>query len=502
MISRLRREDGFSMIVVLIALTVASALSIAALAAATGDLPQSRTSQDRKAAYSGAESGIQYFNYQLSVSNTAWKTCGPTGNGRIGPKTVPGTDTTYLIEYLPANGAAACDTNNPEDTMLDDKTGTFQIRSTAHVGKVYRSITATYRRAGFLDYIWFSGWETSDPALAGASADTCAKPRSQRTSSACAKIVFINNDALNGPVHTDDEDFCTTGSPTFGRGSDDNIETTGSRVVANSSGCSGSSTMLGTARPNSSSLGFPDSNSGILTAATANGWVFAGKTTLTLNGGSITAKNAAGTTLTQDANGLSLSAGWPANGVVYIKDGSGGCSVNPMPSTTSYTESAGCANAWVQGTYAKDLTVAAANDVIINGDIVRSGDVVAGLIADRFVRVYHPLSSQSNCGTNGPGTMTNVRIDAAIMSVAHVFIVDNYDQGQRLGTLTVNGAIAQAFRGTVGTSGSCDTGYTKSYTWDDRLHYRNPPYFLDPITAQWGTIKAAEQVPSPKPTGL
>ena len=39
--------------------------------------------------------------------------------------------------------------------------------------------------------------------------------------------------------------------------------------------------------------------------------------------------------------------------------------------------------------------------------------------------------------------VTNVRIDAAIMSLLHSFIVDNYDCGE-LGTLTVNGAIVQS----------------------------------------------------------
>ena len=36
------------------------------------------------------------------------------------------------------------------------------------------------------------------------------------------------------------------------------------------------------------------------------------------------------------------------------------------------------------------------------------------------------------------------------MSLQHSFIVDNYDCGQS-GTLTVNGAIVQKYRGPVGT---------------------------------------------------
>ena len=47
----------------------------------------------------------------------------------------------------------------------------------------------------------------------------------------------------------------------------------------------------------------------------------------------------------------------------------------------------------VSGTYSSDLTIAAANDVIVNGDVIRdsSSDARLGLIADNYVRVYHPV---------------------------------------------------------------------------------------------------------------
>ena len=60
--------------------------------------------------------------------------------------------------------------------------------------------------------------------------------------------------------------------------------------------------------------------------------------------------------------------------------------------------------------------------------------------------------------------MTSVRVDAAILALNHSFIVDNWYCGANLGTLTVNGAIAQKFRGPVGTGGaSSGSGYIKDY---------------------------------------
>ena len=45
-----------------------------------------------------------------------------------------------------------------------------------------------------------------------------------------------------------------------------------------------------------------------------------------------------------------------------------------------------------------------------------------------------------------------MRIEAAMLAINHSFIVDNYNCGAKLGTLTVKGAIAQKYRGAVGTT--------------------------------------------------
>ena len=97
--------------------------------------------------------------------------------------------------------------------------------------------------------------------------------------------------------------------------------------------------------------------------------------------------------------------------------------------------------------------------------------------------------ARTSCGSggNGTGSLTNPRIDAAILAINHSFIVDHYNCGAPLGTLTVNGAISQKFRGPVGTSsgGTVVTGYGKDYNYDDRLRYQEPPHFLDPVESAW-----------------
>jgi hypothetical protein len=74
--------------------------------------------------------------------------------------------------------------------------------------------------------------------------------------------------------------------------------------------------------------------------------------------------------------------------------------------------------------------------------------------------------------------------------------VDNWNCGAHLGTLTVNGAIAQKFRGPVGIVGSTSPGYLKNYQYDDRFRYRSPPYFVEPVAAAWRVLRTNEQVPA------
>jgi hypothetical protein len=136
----------------------------------------------------------------------------------------------------------------------------------------------------------------------------------------------------------------------------------------------------------------------------------------------------------------------------------------------------------------------------VKGNITATNNALLGLIPNNFARVYHPVSSWSNSDsdcTNGSGTMQDVRIDAAILALNHSFIVDNWYCGADLGTLTVNGAIAQKFRGPVGTGGnSSGSGYIKDYNYTDDLQHRDPPAFLSPTQSSWTIRRFVEQSPA------
>jgi len=522
-LERLRRDErGFAMIPVIVALTISSLLMVAAVAAATGDLPIARKSQDRKAALQAAQAGLNYYQYHLNLDPDYWTKCdsvpdpnpsdasdnSPVSMAGANPRrwrNVQGTTSAYAIELIPAPGKTCV--VGDQTSMLSN--GQFKLRVTGRANGKYRTLLATFRRAGFLDFVYLTNYETLDPDADTASGSTvavCSQVRSLRPS-ACSTISFRTGDQLKGPVHTNDESIAVCGSPAFGRSGQtpkDRVDvntTSGSGWFYNGSGCGSGpptfATNSGSLGINGGTISFPDQNDELATTAANGGLVFLGKTSMTFSGNSVSVTNSklSPTTKTYD-----LSSGF--NGVIYVKDDpSSACTTYDRPTIASYGMQTQCAEATVNGTYSTSVTIASQRDIIVkplstaNNGIERTSGSSAtlGLIANGFVRVYHPVTRTSGGCTN-LGYVGDVQIDAAILSLQHSFINDNHDCGGHLGTLTVNGGIAQNFRGTVGLVDG--TGYTKDYNYDDRLKYRNPPYFLAPLNAAWSVARENELVPA------
>ena len=507
------------MLAVIGAIALVSLLAAAAFAATNSDLNLTSRNLKVQRAYAAAQAGISAYSFHLSTDNSYWTTCTdvPTPNAvnqegsTANRLPVPGfADASYAIELLPATGSSACDPNSPPFYGMLEQNGssggTFRIRSTGFVGDTKQSVVATFKRAAFLDYVYFTQLETSDPvtygfanpsaALNGAYSQ-CGKFRRDGRESApipnsggefCDRIVFADDDAINGPLHTND-DLLVCGSPDFGRDSTDVIEVSSPPQGWLDGGCGG-----GGANPNF--IGPFTTNAPVLTPPATNGslrtiagpsYTYTGQTNITLSGTGMT------------VNGASVAL--PPDGVIYIANGS--CSTSYTPFTATYPTTSGCGNVIVHGDYSGQLTIAAENDIIIDGSITRdtASTGMLGLIANNFVRIKHPIcpsnnlscsggtisseTGKGNCngGVDGTGSLSNLQIDAANLAINHSFIVDHYDCGDLLGTLHVNGTITQKYRGPVGTVGN--TGYIKDYNYDDRLRHQEPPHFLDPVQAAW-----------------
>ena len=525
---RLRENEGYTVAVAVGAMFLVSILTAATLAATNGDLHLTRNDLDHKRAYAAAQAGIADYAFHLTTDTGYWAKCtsvpSPNAVNLQGSTTkrrsVAGsTEESYAIELLPATGQSACSTTNPATSMLEPTgpmAGSFRIRSTGYSGNEDVSVVATFKRASFLDYVYFTQLETSDPVTYGSSSviaganQQCTKTFQQGRMNAtipnsggqyCDVISFINGEQIKGPLHTNDA-IVVCGTPVFGRTLADSIEvssppqgwySTGS-IPNSGSNCNGSPSFVGTFFTNAPVLTPPPTNGQLATLAQNDGYKYSGQTTIALSGTNLTITN----------NGTTQTRPIPPEGVVYIANSTTqSCSASYSPFNASYPSSSPCGNVYVHGTYTGQVTIAAENDVIIDGNVCRStgsctspssspnGNGTLGLIANNFVRVYHPYSaetSKGDCdGSNGSGSLSNPRIDAAILAISHSFIVDHYDCGNPLGTLTVNGDISQKFRGPVGTfsGSSIVTGYTKNYNYDDRLRYLEPPHFLDPVQVAW-----------------
>jgi Tfp pilus assembly protein PilX len=504
--AKLKAEQGFTMVIVIGVMLVGTLLVAAAFASSDGDTTITRHDQYYKQAYDAAEAGIAYYQAHLNQNTNYWSNCytapvyAPgTAYSTATSQAIPGSEARYEMELLKAPGNAATCSSTTSSTVIDPSTGQLAIRSTGYYRGVRRSVIGTFKRQGFLNYLWFTNFETPDPTSAGTSS-SCAKYHRDGRNSNCGDQQFINGDQINGPMHTNDE-FYTCGTPAFGRvGKSDSIEATD---PAGYRTCGGSSpTFNGTRTWGAGSLDLPTSNGSLQSYADST-WVFNGPVHITLQSTGVLVQTITSKSTSPFYTVTTLKPGttFPPGGVIYVKNGTCG---TDFGDSQDYPFATGCGDAWVKssGDYANDVTVAAENDVIIDGSLTHNDSSVIGLIANGFVRVYHPCSGGNNqsSSTADPltGYLASPDIEAAILSLNHSFMVDNYGCGDPMGNLSITGAIAQEFRGTVGTNsnGTISTGYIKNYNYDPALKYHQPPYFLDPVSASWNLFYQTEQVPA------
>jgi hypothetical protein len=509
-------EAGFTMIATLVGISVMTALALVAVTAVRGDIPIYSHDLSSKRAYEAARSGIEDYAFRLYNDPNYWTKCASApGNPSLNQKgstanrrKVPGdTRAEYAIELIPATGQTTCNTASPTVSMIETSgagTGSFRIRSTGFDQGSTASVVATFKRPSFLDYVYFTQLETSDPVTYGytnpSAALTGAYSQCELTyeqgrynnhipgtngNDDCNTISFVTGDIIKGPLHTNDT-MAICGNPTFGRSSSDVIETGGAAPGwYTTSNCSASPKFEGT-RINSAAILVPPETNSKLKSIAQPAFRYSGQVRICLSGENMTVGN--GATCTGKYSGPI-----PSNGVIYVENSATiACSSDYSPYTVTYPTTSGCGNVYVEGTYTGQLTIAAENDVIIRNNLCRgacgtpTGNGLLGLIANNFVRVYHPRPQQTSndCGeSTGEERLENLNIDAALLAIKHSFIVDHYNCGNALGSLNIEGAIAQKFRGPVGTTGG--HGYIKNYVYDDRLRYLEPPYFIEPTGTAW-----------------
>ena len=253
-----------------------------------------------------------------------------------------------------------------------------------------RSLVATFKHAGYLNYVYLSNFEEADPETRGGSDTECEYYRKEREAkglgNTCISFPWIPADKIEGPFHTNDEAEIS-GSPTFGQaGKNDAIEVNG--------GCLGTPKFEGNGYTTKGATLLPPEAPAeeLLTEADDK---FIGRTIITLEGNKMKVVNKGET---------KENMAFPSNGVIAILNSSAGCSYKYKALETMYnteaTEATECGDVYIKGKYTESLTVIAQNDVIMVGNLTTEGgesggepkgNAVLGLIAMAHARLYHPI---------------------------------------------------------------------------------------------------------------
>jgi hypothetical protein len=513
-------EQGVAMVTVMMIVLVLTLLMVATVNYAVQSEPLGRRDQNWNAALAAAQAGVDDYLYRLQQDGlyytySATSPPTPANTAFTGWTTIPGPANQGQYHYS-------------VDISQFGRQGIVQVISTGRVRGVQRTIRANMRRRGFLDYLYMTDYEALDPLSGYFSDPATATTQCSRywwqgrpNPPTCVRISFVTGDEINGPLHTNDT-ISVNGSPQFnGPATTGYTGTIGCPASPTYtyrwhglSGC-GDTPQFQSGDPEAVPLlTLPTSNSNIKVetdrAAGKTGCLYNGPTRIVLNSSGTMTVTSPFTTSASYASCVGTNVPLPTNGVIYVQNvptaqvatctGSQNRLGYPVAGdVTTYQCRTG--DVFLSGTLRGRLTIAAENNIVVVDDTTYSTTGAAsndllGLIANQFVQVYHPVNAS---GTNITPTFQDPQIHAAILALGHSFIVQNYDEGAKLGTLTVNGVIAQKWRGPVGTGGGSGTGYLKDYGYDTRLQFASPPHAMDGFTAPFRVSQWAEIA---NPTGL
>jgi Tfp pilus assembly protein PilX len=547
--SGLRDDRGWAMLTVLFAVLVMTVFATVALAVVTNRAMPSAREAKFQAASQAAMAGVDDYVARLQANPNYFVTgnADPTNPAFTGYADLPGGATIGQFHYTVDTGQAYT-------------TGVLKITSTGRVDGVDRTVTAALRKADFLDYMYFTKYETLDPqayqsAVALPHGTNCAVHRYEGRSDDCSTISFGSFDTLQGPVHSQDT-MVFNGNPTFENEFSTEWEDPHHDYWTCLSGYTCHPDFADD--PTYSIIPFPNTNITLQQFADPAqgglGCLFQGPTSITLNWtGTMTVVSPE--TPSDFNTGACGTANWasgatvdvPSGEVVYVESPTGSYSCTtpsgfPYPPSGDTNTATGpsalkpsCSHgdAFVKGWLSGKLTIGAANNIYVTGNIRyrgtntdqnighnvpndsddspysrdTEGSDVLGLSANNFVEILHSLkgcgsrssrTGQCSSASNNGTPLTDIQIDAAIVASNDSFLVQDYDSGPALGVLTINGGLIQAFRGPVATSSGGDTvasGYAKDYNYDPRLLALSPPHLADLASSAWNVAAFGEGSP-------
>ncbi|TBN57846.1 hypothetical protein EYE40_10840 [Glaciihabitans arcticus] len=218
-------ESGIALVSVISLSSILALLAVAGIAFSVSSYTKARDDQDYNGALAAAYAAVEEYQSRLA-NNPAYVRFGNPASkytSYVNP-TTPSDTSDMSIVSLPATTNPAFGVGKT-GTWADvpgsssnaqyryevnnahyDSEGTLTLRATGRVGSETRSIVADLKQDGFVNYVYFTDFETSDPYDVTSSCYKYAwgTGTAQRPTS-CGEIQFGANDVLDGAVHSNDK---------------------------------------------------------------------------------------------------------------------------------------------------------------------------------------------------------------------------------------------------------------------------------------------------------
>jgi hypothetical protein len=424
-------EDGVALITVL-GLSLAIAILVSAsVAYALNTMPQVRDHEDWNAALAAAEAGVDDALFRLNQNSSYWAVEDVDNLALSDWREVPGGDSPARYHYR-------------LDASQVTSTGAIDVVSTGLVGDQRRTIEVRLRRDNFLDFLYFTDFEVTDPYawptldlnVRSAMDDFCGVhwperdgregPVQNTTDPAqmgCGQIRFVPGDELRGPVHSNDALRIEVGSggpsgepagrPRFygevtTGWSGSNVGQPDNQLWLRNANSTPDDPYFQDGIASEGRLTIPPTNQRLAEQAADTGCVYEGPTLIRFHHGGgqsrmsvaspLTPANAAGTGCGPGTN-LPL----PSGEAIFVRNSTASTSGHPLGlprsnDISSYPTRAG--DAFVYGEVRGQLTVGAENDIYVAHDLTyadrspNSSDLT-GLIANNNIRIYRPARSNN-----------------------------------------------------------------------------------------------------------
>ena len=220
--ARLVPDSGYALPTVIVLALVMLVLVTGSLSVTASGLQKANSDQDSSGALAAAYAGVAEYQSRLSNDSTYQKYGNPaavftqvpastvslptgsaanaafitTQGGAWAP--VPGSDGRSSFRY---------EVNNSQYGVL----GVIKLRVTGRVDGSTATIVADLRQKGFLDFLYFTDFETSDPLIVPTydssrvliNCEVYGWPAGNRNSR-CPTIQFAPGDVIKGPLHSND----------------------------------------------------------------------------------------------------------------------------------------------------------------------------------------------------------------------------------------------------------------------------------------------------------